>query len=320
MAPVQEITEIMKHIATITVNPAVDKSTQVQSVTSERKLRCDKPTYDAGGGGINVARAIFRLGGDAAAVYAVGGLPGEMLKKLLDEEGIRHHPFQVEDATRQNLTVYEKESGEQYRFGMPGPHLQPGEWSGFLDQVGQLDPRPDFLVASGSLPPGVPSDFYRKVAQLSRDLGARLIMDSSGEAFRTAVRKEGVFLIKPNLRELEALAGRPLENEEAQVNFAKELVGESSVEAVVISLGAAGAAFVHREGYQYFRAPTVKIRSKVGAGDSMVAGMVLAISRGSSLSDAVQFGIAAGAAAVMNPGNSLCCKEDVEKLYDEMGS
>ena len=310
----------MKHIATITINPAVDKSTQVRSVAPERKLRCEKPAYDAGGGGINVARAIARLGGDAAAVYTAGGLPGEMLKKLLDDEGIRHHPFQVEDTTRQNLTVYEKETGEQYRFGMPGPHLQSGEWNDFLDQVGQLDPRPDFLVASGSLPPGVPSDFYGKVAQLSQDLGARLIADSSGEAFKTAVRKEGVFLIKPNLRELEALAGRTLENEKDQVNFAKELVGEGSVEAVVISLGAAGAVLVHGEEYRYFRAPTVKIKNRVGAGDSMVAGMVLAISRGSSFSDAVRFGIAAGAAAVMNPGNTLCCREDAERLYDEMGS
>ena len=125
---------------------------------------------------------------------------------------------------------------------------------------------------------------------------------------------------KSNLRELEALAGRTLENEKAQVNFAKELVGESSVEAVVISLGAGGAALVHQKGYQYFRSPTVKIRSKVGAGDSMVAGMVLAISRGSSLSDAVRFGIAAGAAAVMNPGSTLCWREDAERLYDEMGS
>jgi len=311
----------MKTIVTLTINPAIDKNTVVQNVVSERKLRCEKPVRGPGGGGINVSRAIHRLGGQSTAVYSAGGPSGDELISLLDEEGIEQRPVRIKDFTRENLTVYEKKSSRQYRFGMPGPHMQKGEWADCLNEFRHLDAKPAYIVASGSLPPGVPTDFYKRVARLSRELDARLIVDSSGEAFRTAVREEGVFLVKPNLTELEALAGRSLENESDQVNFAKELISEGNVEAVVISLGSGGATFVRKESHRYFRAPTVKIRSKVGAGDSMVAGMVLALSREASpLPDAVRFGIAAGSAAVMNPGSELCRKEDAERLYNDMGA
>ena len=230
-----------------------------------------------------MSRAIHRLGGQSTAVYSAGGPPGDVLTSLLDEEGIDHRPVRIKDFTRENLAVYEKQSGQQYRFGMPGPQVEEDEWNSCFDELRRLDANPAYIVASGSLPPGVPTDFYRKVARLAREIDARLIVDSCGEAFRVAVREEGVFLIKPNLTELEALAGRSLESENKQVNFAKELVKEGSGEAIVISLGSGGAVFVQGEEHHYFRAPTVKIRSKVGAGDSMVAGIVLAISRGDPL-------------------------------------
>jgi 6-phosphofructokinase 2 len=305
-------------IVTITVNPAIDKSTSAQHVMPDRKLRCERPVLEPGGGGINVSRAIHRLGGKSRAVYSAGGALGEMLASLLDREGIAHYPVPIEGSTRENLTVFEKVRGQQYRFGMPGPQMQEQEWNRILGEIERLDPKPTFIVASGSLPPGVPVDFYGKVSRVSQDMGAKLIVDTSGDAFRTAVREAGAYLIKPNLRELEALAGESLENEKDQVNFAKQLIHEGSVEAVVISLGSDGATLVHEKMHRYFRAPTVKIQSKVGAGDSMVAGIVLAISRGASLTDAVNFGIAAGTAAVMTHGSELCRREDVERLYNEM--
>lgn len=308
----------MKSIVTVTVNPAIDKNTQVQAVVSERKLRCDRPSREPGGGGINVSRAIHRLGGQTIAVHCAGGPPGNELMSLLEREGIEQRPVGVEGFTRENLTVYEQNSGQQYRFGMPGPKLQEKEWNNCLDAVRQLESRPAYIVASGSLPPGVPADFYKKVAGVARELGARLIVDSSGEPFRAVVQEEGVFLVKPNLTELEALAGKALDRESEQVDFAKELIGQGKVEAVVISLGSGGATLVEKGSHRNFRAPTVKIRSKVGAGDSMVAGMVLALSREASLVDAVRFGNAAGSAAVMTPGSELCRKEDVERLNADM--
>lgn len=310
---------MMHPIVTLTVNPSIDKYTEIQHVVSERKLRCGKPNRSPGGGGINVSRAIHRLGGRSTAVYTAGGPAGELLISMIGKEEIDHRPVRIEDFTRENLTVYEKQSEKQYRFGMPGPQLRDEEWNNCLDELCRLSPKPAYIVASGSLPPGVPDDFYRKVARLAREMDSRLIVDSSGDAFRAAVRDEGVFLIKPNLTELEALAGQSLESEYDQVAFAKGLIKDGSVEAVALSLGSGGAVFVHGEEHHYFRAPTVKIRSKVGAGDSMVGGMVLAAARGAPLFDAVRFGIAAGSAAVMNPGGELCRKEDAERLYKEMG-
>jgi 6-phosphofructokinase 2 len=307
----------MPSIVTLTMNPTIDTSTRVDHVVAERKLRCASPGYEPGGGGINVTRAIAKLGGEAAALYLAGGPPGQLLQSLLDQERLTHDPTPIEGWTRESLTVYEASTGQQFRFGMPGPTVKEGEWRSCLQKVSQIHPKPDFIVASGSLPPGVPKDFYARVAHFARDLGSRMIVDTSGEALRLAVQ-EGVYLIKPNLREFKALAEHTVEEESQQIELAKRLVSRGQSQVVVLSLGAAGALFVWKDGHRHLRAPTVSIKSKVGAGDSMVAGIVLSLSRGFSLVDAVRFGVAAGAGAVMTPGTELCHRQDVEKLYEGM--
>jgi 6-phosphofructokinase 2 len=251
-------------------------------------------------------------------VYVTGGPLGDMLEDLLTGEGLDHRSIRIRDLTRENLIVYEKGTGQQYRFGMPGPRIRETEWQGVFETLQELDPEPDYLVASGSLPPGVPEDFFARTAGFAKRRGIRLIVDTSGEAFRRAVDEEGVFLIKPNLAELQTLAGRELEEEDDQIGFAGRLLEEGKCGAVVLSLGAAGALLVWSEGHRRLRAPTVQIRSKVGAGDSMVAGIVLGLARGSSLPEAARFGVAAGAAAVMTPGTELCRKEDAERLYENI--
>ncbi len=309
----------MQSILTLTMNPSIDKSSDVEHVVPERKLRCKPPRYEPGGGGINVSRVIHELGGQSALLYTAGGHSGQMLRELLDQEGLDHHPVQVEGWTRENLTVFEESTSQQFRFGMPGPILQDKEWDRCLIQVAEFDPKPDYIVASGSLPPGVPKDFYVRVACLARDMGARMIVDTSGEPLSLTLR-EGVFLIKPNLRELKELAGRENEDESHPEDLARQIVDSGQSEVVVVSLGAAGAMVVSREGFEHFRAPTVSIKSKVGSGDSMVAGIVLSLARGLSLKEAVSFGVAAGAAAVMTPGSELCRREDVERLYRQVSS
>jgi 6-phosphofructokinase 2 len=298
------------------VNPSIDKSSYVNQVIPGRKLRCQPPRHEPGGGGINVSRAIHRLGGQSVALYTAGGATGQMLQDLLGDEGvINHRPIPIENLTRQNLTVLEEASGQQYRFGMPGPALKDAEWQRCLDEVAMLNPKTGYIVASGSLPSGVPDDFYARVASLAREMGSRTIVDTSGEPLRLAAR-EGVYLLKPNLRELSQLAGRDLDDEAQQEAAAWDLVDTGQSELVVVSLGAAGALLVSSAGHKRLRSPTVPIRSRVGAGDSMVAGLVLALARGASLYDAARFGVAAGAAAVMTPGTELCRREDVEQLYE----
>lgn len=307
----------MKTIVTLTMNPAIDKSSSVGNVVAERKLYCTAPRFEPGGGGINVCRAIKKLGGESLALYPSGGPTGEMLQFLFDQEGLTHHPVPVKGWLRENLIVLEESTGQQFRFGMPGPELGDEEWQQCLDELSNIKPTPDYVVASGSIPPGVPADFYARVARISKDIGAQVVVDTSGEALHLAL-KEGVFLIKPNIREFRDLAGQDVK-EEAQIKAAAiRLVESGQSEVVVISLSASGALMVSKDVVEHIVPPTVPIISKVGAGDSMVAGIVLSLARGMSQRDAVRFGIAAGTAAVMTPGTELCRREDTERLYEQM--
>lgn len=307
----------MHRIVTVTVNPAVDMSTAVEHVAADRKLRCGPVSYEPGGGGINVSRAIRILGGASLALYAAGGCTGEILQTLFRQAGIEERAVPVNGWTRQNLMVAEEASGQQYRFGMPGPELEDREWNRILGEVAALEPFPGFIVGSGGLPPGVPDDFYARLARLGKRRGARVIVDASGEALRQAV-SERPFLIKPNMNELRTLAGRDVEHEEDQEAIAAELIRSGRCDVAVISLGAAGVLLSSGGGTERIRAPSVPIQSKVGAGDSMVAGIVLGLSREEPLRDAVLLGIAAGAAAVMTPGSELCRRADVERLYGRL--
>lgn len=306
-------------IVSLTMNPTIDTNSRVGHVVAERKLRCKPPCHEPGGGGINVSRAIRRLGGDSVALYPSGGWYGHMLQGLLDQEGLNHSPISIGGSTRQNLIVLEESSGRQFRFGMPGPTFHEAEWKRCLEVLETLTPKPDYLVGSGSLSPGVPDDFYARIARIATKRGIQLIVDTSGEALRLAARA-GVYLLKPNMRELRALGDHEIKDEVEQEGVATEIIRNGGSEIVVVSLGTAGALMASKEGCERFRAPTVPIQSKVGAGDSMVAGIVLSLAQGKSPRDAVRFGIAAGAAAAMTPGTELCRREDTERLYRHMVS
>jgi 6-phosphofructokinase 2 len=220
---------------------------------------------------------------------------------------------------RESLVVLEESSGLQYRFGMPGPKIQKKEWEQFLDELAAIEPPPDYLVASGSLPLGVPADFYARVARIGKARRAKVFIDVSGEALEEAL-DEGVYLIKPNIREFRKLVGEDI-REESQIKAeAQRMVKSGRCEVLVISLGAAGALVVSESFVEHILPPTVPIVSKVGAGDSMVAGIVLSLARGRPLRESILFGVAAGTAAVMTPGTELCRREDAERLFADMVS
>jgi 6-phosphofructokinase 2 len=307
----------MKRILTLTVNPAIDTSLRVEQVMPGRKLRCERPYHEPGGGGVNVSRAIQRLGGASSLVYLGGGPPGEMLHELLESEGLQPHRIPIGGWTRENVHVTEERSGQQFRFGVPGPEVQEGEWRRCLEELRGLDPAPDFLVASGSLAPGIPDDFYRRVARIGVELGACVVVDTSGEALRQ-LSGSGTYLIKPNIHELQDLAGRELLEEEQQVEAAREAIRDGCCEVVALSLERGGTVVITADGAEHVRAPTVPIRSKVGAGDSMVAGVVLGLARGLDLMMAIRFGVAAASAAVMTEGTELCRREDAERIFNKM--
>jgi len=309
----------MKTIVTITLNPAIDKSSSVEHVVAERKLYCKPPRFEPGGGGVNVCRAIKKLGGNSGLLYPAGGLTGKRLQELLDEEGLNHRPFPIDGMIRESLVILEESTGRQYRFGMPGPKLRKKEWEQFLQELSAIEPSPDYVVASGSLPLGVPPDFYAQVARVGKKKGTKTIVDVSGQALKQAL-EEGVFLIKPNVREFRELVGEEIKEESQIKEEARKMVKSGLCEVMVISLGAGGALLVSEDFAEHILPPTVPIISKVGAGDSMVAGITLSLARGKPLRESVLFGVAAGTAAVMTPGTELCRREDTERLFEGLVS
>jgi 6-phosphofructokinase 2 len=307
----------MRPIVTLTVNPAVDESSSVDYVVSGSKLRCSAPRYEPGGGGLNVARVIGRLGGEAIALYTAGGPSGRLLGDLLDAERVPRFEVSISEWTRRNLNVREDATGRQFRFVFPGPTLKEEEWLRCLDSVRRLSPAPEFIVASGSLSPGVPPDFYARVAGIAREAGARFVLDSSGEPLRLAL-ESGVFLFKPSLREFQQLVGAEARDDVELIEAARSLIRAGRCTMVVVSLGERGALWVTASEQERVPAPAVPVASVVGAGDALLAGIVLSLSRASSLRESVLFGVAAAAATVMNPGTQLCRREDAERLFDRL--
>jgi 6-phosphofructokinase 2 len=303
----------MARILTLTMNPALDIATATDRIVPTHKLRCGTPRYDPGGGGINVARAAHGLGGDALAIFPAGGSAGEMIRHLLREEGVAHEAVAIAGFTRESLAVEERQTGQQYRFILPGPEIGAADQERCLDALAAAAPSAEFIVASGSLPLGVPEDFYARVGELAKKYGKRLILDTSGAALKQASR--GIYLLKPSLRELEDLTARQIRGDGEDAAAAQQLIGEGRAEIVVVSLGARGALLVTAAETERFPAIHVSAKSTVGAGDSMLAGIVCGLTRGMRLRDAVQFGIAAGSAALLGSGTQLCQLEDVERLY-----
>ncbi|AKA34257.1 1-phosphofructokinase family hexose kinase [Flagellimonas lutaonensis] len=305
----------MNNIITLTVNPALDKSTTVAGIVPNKKLRCASPVFDPGGGGINVSRAIKKLGGTSLCMYLAGGQTGNHLTNLLTKEGIRQETIFIEGWTRDNLSVTDTATEQQYRFGMPGPNVSKAEWLNCLEEVEKKLSENDFLIASGRLAPKMPNDFYARLSALAKKKEARLVLDTSGEALKEGAAA-GVYLLKPNLGELSTLLGVTSITADELEPLSKKFVKEHHSEVLVVSLGAKGALLVTKDLCEHIPAPTVHQKSTVGAGDSMVAGMVFGLANGKSLSEMVRYGVACGTAATMTPGTELCRKEDVNRLYE----
>ena len=302
-------------IVTLTVNPSLDKSTHFTGLIAEQKIRCEKPRYDAGGGGINVSKAISKLGGKSTCIFTSGGSSGEMLEDLIAKENLESCVIKTKNWTRENFIAFENKTKVQYRFGFPGNEFQEDEKNQILQTIRDL--QTDYLVISGSLNEGLPTNFYQKIAQITKELNIKVIVDTSGEALQK-VLEIGVYLIKPNIGELAKLIGIDrLELPEVE-KAAKKLIENKSAEIVVVSLGADGAILVTKDETHLVKAPKVEKKSTVGAGDSMVGGMVWALSQNKTLKEVIQIGVCCGTAATMNEGTQLFKTEDVMRLLKDI--
>jgi 6-phosphofructokinase 2 len=305
----------MTDIFTITLNPALDISTAVDQVRPGPKLRCDAPQADPGGGGINVSRAIRRLGGDSLAFVALGGATGQRLASLLTAEGLRFELFPVEDETRQSVAVTDRATGGQYRFVMPGPNWSPAMVDNALAAIGIGVGRDSLVVISGSNPPGVPEDFTARLTLRLAGTGARVIADTSGPALRHLVNNPcKINVLRMDAAEAEDLAGRSMPTREDSALFAGTLVRKGVAETVIIARGADGSTLVSKGKAIHCARPITEIVSAVGAGDSFVGAFALALARGMDLAESLRHGTAAASAAVLTEATQLCTPEDAERL------
>jgi 6-phosphofructokinase 2 len=300
-------------IVTLTINPALDKSTSTEAVIPEKKLRCMPPVIEAGGGGINVSKGLSRLGAKSLAVFPVGGNNGSTLLQLVKQEGIQVKTLKIQGETRESLSVTDQHTALQYRFTMPSAPMLASEAQALLQMVEDL--KPDLIVASGSLALGVNDDYYAQVAAMAQRMGARMILDTNGTPLIHAA-KQGVYLLKPNLSELSALMGvNELELDQVD-DAARQLISQGNVQVVVVSLGSQGAVLVTKDQLEHVPVPPIKSKTTVGAGDSMVSGMVWALSKKAQLSEMVRTGVACGSAATLSTGTQLFTAADAKKMMD----
>jgi len=306
-----------KTILTITLNPSVDKSSSVENIIPEKKLRCNSPKYEAGGGGVNVSRALKRLGISSDTFLTSGGRTGRLLEDLLQAEQLNIFPLHIAAETRENFTVLDTSNNKQYRFGFPGELLTEEEQDEILSSVEVVNPFPDFVVISGSLPAETDPNVIKQIVNMCKSKGIKVVIDTSGEALKTAV-EGGVFLLKPNIRELAVLVGKD-KLEESDVDQATQLIiSQGKAEIVVVSLGSQGAVLFSAGEKIRIEAPPVEVKSTVGAGDSMVAGMVSVLVKGGDYKEALSMGIACGSATTMTEGTGLFTKQNAIRLFNRI--
>ena len=304
----------MPALITLTLNPALDLATTTDHVAPTHKLRCGPVQRFAGGGGINVARVLHRLGAGVSAWALAGGAVGTQVRQLLAAEGVPTLLQPISGDTRENFSVVETTTSQEFRFVLPGPTLQPAEWQACLDALATHTPPPRWLIASGSLPPGTPDDFYAQLARAASGRGVRVAVDTSGPPLAAALQA-GVALVKPSLRELRDVMQQPLEHAADWCTAAQSLVHSGAADIVALSVGEQGAVLATHEGV--WQAPALNVPATTGttgAGDCFLATLVWALDRGDAPAEALRWGVAAGAAALLHPGTTLAQADDVRRL------
>jgi 6-phosphofructokinase 2 len=302
-------------IVTLSLNPAIDVTSETERVVPTHKIRTSNEEYEPGGGGVNVARVIVELGGEATLICPAGGFPGHMLDELLGVIPVPRRLVPIAGNTRISFTVFERKTGQEFRFTPNGPTLSPAEIEACLDAIRETDF--DYFVASGSVPMGAPTDILARVAEIVAAKGAKFVLDSSGAGLSVTLEKSHAYLVKPSFSELEALVGRRLDNETA-LEAAADLVRRKRAEIVAVTMGASGALVVTTDKTIRVESPKVETRSAVGAGDAFVGAMTLALSRGEPIEDALFLATAAGAATALTPVSKVCAMTDVQRLHGEM--
>ncbi len=303
-------------ILCIALNPTIDISSTAMKVEPTHKVRTRDQHMHAGGGGVNVARAVKTLGGDPRLLITSGGAAGTLLEEALGGSSIRLDIIELKEATRIAFAVYEEETGQEYRFVPEGPVMPKAKQQQVARAVSEF--KDGYVVASGSLPRGLPEDAYASLGKIAAGSGSRFILDTSGGALKAALdARINMFLVKPSLSELESYMGCKLDEEGAEA-AAREIVASGKAQRVALTLGGNGALLAGPNGVIRQPAIKVQVKSATGAGDSFVGGLVWRLSNGDDMESAFRYAMAVGAAAAMTPGTELCRKSDVDALLAQL--
>jgi 6-phosphofructokinase 2 len=305
---------IFPMIHTITANPALDLTYRVPSIKLDDKIRATEVIRAAGGNGINVSRVAARLGHPTVAMGFIGGRSGEEFADRLKSEGVRTWFTQHAADTRTNVIIQDDKS-QQVRVSGVKASVTQAEVESFVANIMDLR-KPDFLVISGSLLTGMPKDFYVAVTRYAVRDGVKVAADADGDELKSAVAA-GVYLIKPNHYELGRLANTDVTTHEDAVKAARHIILQG-VEVVVCSLGPSGAVLVTKDEAWKAVPPKVKVDSAVGAGDSLLAGVLVAIAENKSWDEVLRLGVACGTATAMTPGTDLCFTKDIDVILPKV--
>ncbi|MHA1127380.1 MAG: 1-phosphofructokinase family hexose kinase [Alphaproteobacteria bacterium] len=306
----------MTPILTITLNPALDIAASVDEIIIGPKLRCEGGQFTPGGGGVNVTRAIDILGGESEAFVATAGVLGELLVKQLRKHDVDPIRYETDGHTRQSLSIFEETSGKQLRLVLPGPIWTERQIKRLLDSIMVHVEEGALVVASGSLPPGLPDDQYIKLNTALQDKGAQMVLDTSEDTLITSVKSavHPYAVLRMNRIEAETLSGRTFPNAKGMADFGQQLIADNIAKVVVMARGGEGSVFVSATERLHIQNPKTKILSAVGAGDSLVGGLTLALAQGKSLQEAGILAASAASSTVQTSASDLCLRDVVEQI------
>jgi 1-phosphofructokinase family hexose kinase len=305
----------MNNIFTVTLNPAVDRELTVPEIKYDTVLRASDWRVDFGGKGFNVSRMLKSLGANSVAMGFAGGKSGEILQEGLESLEIGTDFVWVAGETRTNVSIVSEADHHYIKANEPGPTITPTDQQALLDKVTAVCKHGDWWVLAGSLPPGVPPTYYQRLISIINQSGARVVLDTSGEPLSHGCHA-GPFLIKPNDYELEKLTGMPTGDRNEILAAAKSL-DSLGVSNSLVSMGKHGALLITKEDSWMIKSPKIQERNPIGAGDSLVGGVVWGLAQNLPLVEAARWGVACGAAAASLSGTAVGSLELVKTLYSQ---
>ena len=303
-------------IYTLTLNPAVDRELTVPAMEFDSVLRASESRVDFGGKGFNVSRLLKGMEEPSTAVGFLGGNAGELLQSGLQSLGIGTDFVWVTGETRTNVSIVTQTHDHYIKVNEKGPLVDADKQKELLDKIDSLAKRNDWWVLAGSMPPGVADDFYARIVNVLNKHEANAILDTTGEALRLGCA-EKPYLIKPNTEEVHALTGMPVDSTTEIAAAAAEL-RKMGVQNVVISMGKAGALMQSAEETWLTHSPKIQEKNPIGAGDSMVGGLVWALTQGLALKESLGWGVASGAATASLSGTEVGSRPLIEELFKQV--